>query len=362
MTSSRLLVRRSDIGECRIAMSDEPTIGTLNHGQVSFKLDRFGFSANNITYVALGDAMHYWDFFPVDAEWGSIPVWGFAGVLASKHDGVAVGDRYFGYWPMASHAVMQPSHASKHGFVDGTPHRAQLPAVYNQYQRTAADPGYDALQEDAYMLLRPLFVTSFMLEDFLQSNRHFGADVILVSSASSKTAYALAYLAALQAKPRPAIVGLTSASNVAFVGALDCYDQVLAYEDVESLDASARVVYADFSGNATLRGRVHRHFGANVVHSATVGMTDWDELAPAHGLPGAKPTLFFAPTQIKLRAAEWGPGGIEQRVTGAWKGFLPSLAQWMTVTHRSGGDAAMQLYRDMLAGRAQPRDGFTVSL
>ena len=362
MTYSRLLVRRSDINECRVETSDAPHAESLGDGQVLFKLDRFGFSANNITYVALGDAMHYWDFFPVDATWGSIPVWGFADVLASKREGVSVGDRYFGYWPMASHAVMQPSHASQHGFVDGTPHRLPLPAVYNQYQRTAADPSYDATQEDAYMLLRPLFVTSFMLEDFLESNHYFGADAIIVSSASSKTAYALAYLLAQRPKPRPAIIGLTSAGNIDFVGALDCYDQVLAYDAVESLDASAGLVYADFSGNATLRSRVHTHVGANVVHSATVGMTDWDELAPARGLPGAKPTLFFAPTQIKLRAAEWGPGGIEKRVAGAWKSFMPSLTQWMTVTHCSGGDAAMQLYADMVAGRSRPRDGFTVSL
>lgn len=362
MKFSRLLVRRSDINECRIEEREAPGIESLNDGQVIFKIDRFGFSANNITYVALGDAMHYWDFFPVDATWGSIPVWGFADVAASKHEGVKPGDRYFGYWPMASHAVMQPSHASSHGFVEGAPHRVPLPAVYNQYQRTAADPSYDPMREDAYMLLRPLFVTSFMLDDFLESNANFGADAIVVSSASSKTAYALAFLEARRPKPRPAIIGLTSASNVEFVGSLDCYDQGLPYEDVETLDATSRIVYADFSGNATLRARVHSHFGDNVVHSATVGMTDWDELAPARGLPGAKPTLFFAPTQITLRAAEWGPGGIEKRVAAAWTAFAPVLAQWMNVTHRTGGDAAMQLYRDMVSGRAQPRDGFTVSL
>jgi hypothetical protein len=30
-------------------------------------------------------------------------------------------------------------------------------------------------------------------------------------------------------------------------------------------------------------------------------------------LPGAKPAWFFAPDQIRKRAKEWGPGGIDTR-------------------------------------------------
>jgi hypothetical protein len=288
-------------------------------------------------------------------------VWGYANVQASRCDGVAVGDRYFGYWPMASHCVVQPSHATPHGFVDGAAHRATLPAVYNQYQRTAADRNYDANTEDAYMLLRPLFITSFMLHDFLDEQRCFGATTLVLSSASSKTAYALAFFASRQPAPRPRVVGLTSRSNVTFVESLGCYDTVLTYDELERLDATEKTVYADFSGNATLRARVHRHLGEQLAYSAAVGLTDWDALAPSDGLPGPKPTLFFAPTQIKKRASEWGPGGIEQRVADGWRAFLKPLGDWMTVTHRDGADAALQLYRDMLHGLTNPRDGYTVS-
>ena len=38
----------------------------------------FALTANNITYAAFGDAMNYWQFFPVPgddgAAWGCIPV------------------------------------------------------------------------------------------------------------------------------------------------------------------------------------------------------------------------------------------------------------------------------------------------
>ncbi len=359
---NRLLVRKRDFNDCRIETTVAPTAQELTDGQVLLRIDRFGFSANNITYVALGSAMHYWEFFPAGDEWGCVPVWGYANVVASHCENVAVGDRYFGYWPMASHCVVEPAHATPHGFIDGAPHRKALPAVYNQYQRTASDPKYDANNEDAYMLLRPLFITSFMLHDFLNEQRYFDATTLVLSSASSKTAYALAFFASRQSTPRVRVVGLTSPSNVAFVQSLGCYDAVLTYDDVEQLDALASTVYADFSGNALLRARVHRHLAERLMYSAAVGLTDWDALAPSEGLPGPKPTLFFAPTQIKKRAVEWGPGGIEQRVADGWSAFLEPLRGWMMVTHRDGADAALQLYRDMLHGLTSPRDGFTVSL
>src|SRR3712207_7922901 len=40
----------------------------------------------------------------------------------------------------------------------------------------------------------PLFLTSFMLADQLEDNRFFGARALVLSSASSKTAYGTAFL------------------------------------------------------------------------------------------------------------------------------------------------------------------------
>ncbi len=362
MTATRFLVRRTDVQDCRVASVTMPTENTIREGQVVLRVERFGFSANNITYVSLGETMHYWAFFPVDAEWGCIPVWGFATVAISRRDGMEVGDRFFGYWPMGSHALVEPSHVSAHGFVDGASHRAALPAVYNQYQRVSAASSETEYSDAAYMLLRPLFVTSFMLDDFLDEHAYFGAETLIVSSASSKTAYALAFLVSRRPLPRPTIVGLTSSENVAFVTSLGCYDRVLTYEDVETLDATQPAVYTDFSGSAALRARVHGHFDTSLRHSAAVGLTDWDALTPADGFPGAKAKLFFAPAQIKRRSVDWGPGGIEQRVAGAWDSFLPALAQWMTVAPLHGSEAALHLYREMLNGRSRPRDGYTLSL
>jgi hypothetical protein len=138
--------------------------------------------------------MDYWQFFPAaEAGWGVVPVWGFATVLQSLHPGVAVGERVWGYWPMADHAVLQPDRLAFTGFSDAAPHRSELHAVYNQYQRCGADPFYRADSEDLQALLRPLFMTSWLIDDFLADNAFFGAATMLLSSASSKTAYGSAF-------------------------------------------------------------------------------------------------------------------------------------------------------------------------
>ncbi len=124
--------------------------------------------------------MQYWQFFPVPAEadgtaWGCIPVWGFGTVVQSRHPGVVVGERLYGYWPMASKAVLQPDKLSATSFSDGAPHRAALHAVYNQYQRVARDPFYTADTEALQALLRPLFLTAWLIDDFLADNAFFGS-------------------------------------------------------------------------------------------------------------------------------------------------------------------------------------------
>ena len=77
--------------------------------------------------------------------------------------------------------------------MDGAPHRRELSSVYNFYQRCSADPLYEANREAEQALLRPLFTTSFLIDDFLADNADFGAQTVILSSASSKTAYGTAF-------------------------------------------------------------------------------------------------------------------------------------------------------------------------
>src|SRR4029077_13269173 len=140
--------------------------------------------------------MSYWDFFPAEEGWGRIPVWGFAEVARSEAEGVESGTRLYGYLPPSSHLVVTPVDADDAGFVDGSPHRAALPSAYHRYLATDADPFYAATTEDLQMLLRPLFFTSFLIDDQLADEGLTERGPILISSASSKTAIAAAFLLA----------------------------------------------------------------------------------------------------------------------------------------------------------------------
>src|SRR5690554_2729506 len=254
---------KSDLARTRIVTQ---TLGELQAGQALLKIDRLALTTNNITYAAFGDTPHlrYWDFFPTDdAAWGHMPAWGFAEVVSTTVEGLEIGERFYGYWPIATHLVVEPVRVTERGFYDGSAHRLELTSAYNQYQRNRTDAAYRPENEDYQMLLRPLFITSFMLADYLEDNGFFGAKRVLVSSASSKTAFGTVFC--LEGKDIE-VVGITSASNQAYVDGLGCYQQSVTYDQLESLDASIPTLYVDFSGNAELRQRVHAHFEQSLVH------------------------------------------------------------------------------------------------
>ncbi|MEK8051445.1 DUF2855 family protein [Ideonella sp. DXS22W] len=373
-TGQRLFIQRTQLAQAQLGPDpDAPAQRPLQAGEARLAVQRFSLTANNITYAAFGEAMRYWDFFPSgDAALGCLPVWGFATVAESQVDGLAVGRRVWGYYPAGTHLVVAPSKVSAHGFTDGAAHRRELALVYNQYQFCDADPGYRADLEDLQAVLRPLFMTSFLIDDFLDVNGFFGATQVLLSSASSKTAVGTAHCLALRrGRPgAPRIVGLTSPGNVAYCRSLGCYDAVLTYDALPSLDAATPTVYVDFSGDAPLRRAIHGHFAAAdaLRHSCSVGGTHWQALGAARDLPGPKPVLFFAPAQVKLRSGPppegWGPAELQRRMGEAWVGFLAQVAagDWVQIDARLGAPAALQAYGQVLGGQVDARQGVVVAL
>ncbi|HEX6240778.1 MAG TPA: DUF2855 family protein, partial [Polyangiales bacterium] len=244
-TLRRVLTRKAALHETRI---EELAVLPLQDGETLLQISGVALTTNNITYALLGDTMQYWNFFPSHAaEWGQMPAWGFADVVESRAPGVEVGERFYGYYPVASHLRVRPIRTSARGFHDGAAHRATLTSAYNHYTRCATDPVYDRGLEDYQMLVRPLIVTSFFGADFLQDNAFFGAKQLLISSASSKTAYGTAFC--LRNARDVEIIGFTSARNKAFVQALGCYQRVISYDELGSLPKTTRTTYLDFAGS-----------------------------------------------------------------------------------------------------------------
>src|SRR5580692_4596472 len=362
MTSIAFIVARHDLRNCKLIETRLPDADALPDEALLVKVDRFAFTANNITYATLGEQLKYWQLFPAPEGFGNIPVWGFGEVIASRHPDIAVGESLFGYFPMATHLVIEAADVSKRGLRDAAAHRQGVAPVYNAYARISDDPAYTGRQGDYQALLRPLFMLSFLVDDFLAEHEFHGARSVMLSSASSKTAFGLAHLLHTQRKG-VRVIGLTSAANVDFVGSLGCYDEVILYDQVASLPSASPVAYVDMAGNSALRATLHRHFGDQMKYSGRVGLTHHGNSLPQEPeLPGAAPVWFFAPDQIRKRASEWGPGGVEQRFGVAWSTFAPTLEGRLTVVESRGPAAVKQVYLDTLNGHIPPEQGHMLSL
>jgi hypothetical protein len=354
------LVRRDDLHRTTVVSA---AARPLADGETRLAIDAFAFTANNITYAVFGEMMRYWEFFPAADGWGRVPVWGFADVVESRHGGVALGTRVYGYFPMSTHLVVQPGHASASGFVDAAPHRHALPPVYNHYLATAIDPGYDPAREDAQMLLRPLFMTGFLIDDFLEEHQFHGARAIALTSGSSKTAIGLAACLSARAGRSYEVIALTSPSNAEFVRKLGYYDRVVPYDALTDLPNDRPVALVDMAGNGTVRNAVHRHCGNYLCYSLSVGGTHWTHVTPAPpDLPGATPTFFFAPDRVQKRTQDWGMPELQTRMGTAWKSFVADLDRWLTVQRGRGPADVERVYRATLDGTADPALGYVLSL
>ncbi len=344
--ATEVQVRRDALGTTRIAAAD----AVLADGEARFAVERFALTANNVTYAAHGVDMRYWDFFPAPDGWGTVPVWGFARCTESRAEGIAVGDRCYGYWPFADEAVLTPVKVGARGFVDGVAHRRDLPGVYNGYLRVNAAMSDEA----AYVLFRPLHLTSFLLDASLAG----AADTLILSSASSKTALGLAHAARMRGGVT--VVGLTSARNRAFVERTGYYDRVVAYDEVVALPVTGAVAYADFAGDGALRAQLHAMFDTRLTRSLVIGDTHWDSSGKTAQLPGPRPEFFFAPTVLGERIAALGQAGFEASVEAGWASFVASTASWLRLEAVDGLDAAAAAWTRLASGDVDPAAGLIV--
>ena len=352
----RLLTDHKTITKTRL---DDVAAEVCGAGQARLKLESFALTANNVTYAASGFAIGYWHFFPTSIEGqGLVPVWGTAEVVESHSDDLAVGTRLYGFYPLAEELVITVQSDGHGGFVDAAPHRAELPAVYNRYTPVRSGK----LSEDHMRaLLQPLLATSYLLYDWLMDNECFGADQIIIGSASSKTGLGLCKYLAEPAERAYGIIGLTSERNRSFVEGLGACDQVLTYDEIDQLPKNASV-YVDMSGNGAVKAQVHSTLGAHLKHSSAVGISHWDQFNPQNAVEVVKPQFFFAPAQIAKRREEWGPGVMEKQITQAWKRLETDAGSWLDVQVHNGIGEAAGVYAALADGTANPRDGHIITL
>ena len=354
-----LQIHKGDLTQTRLVEAPDPAIGD---GEVLMEIEQFGFSSNNITYAVTGHTLRYWQFFPPQDEpsgdWGLLPVWGFATVAESQCEDLPVGSRLFGYWPTASHMKMTPVKVTDARAIDGAAHRADLPRAYNGYRRVgAAQP----MMDNPMMLLSPLYITSWCLWDYLVDNDWFGAERVIIASASSKTSIGLATALAMDPDAKRSL-GLTSSGNLAFTEGLGLYDAVLSYDDLSEIDASIPSVIVDMSGNAAVLGGLFQHLDNNLSYCINVGLTHWDEPTKGTGIPKERKEMFFAPGHIQKRSTEWGAAELDKKTTAFMMQAGMKAQAWINYDESTGLDALASVYPDVAAGKIEPNKGLVIKM
>ena len=340
----------------------------IDENQVLLKVERFSFTANNVTYGVAGDAIGYWQFFPptenLNNEWGCIPMWGFAEVVSSNNDDIKNGERIFGYFPPANNLLVNPIKISLQSFVDGKEHRKELPPVYNNYVRLNGEENYDSSMDNVRALLFPLHITAFCLCDALEEQTYEGASQVIIISASSKTGIGLAQGLADNADS-PKIVGLTSRNNTNFLEGLGCYDEVISYDQLEKINNQDLSVMVDMSGNQEILSSIQDSLGNNMVKCLTVGMTHWNkggtvEDALAEAELQDRTEFFFAPSHIQKRNSDWGVEGYNKRTSIFMSKRAEQSREWMQIKEISGLDKFIQTYQEIVSGDIKPNEGIIV--
>ncbi|KAF9528364.1 hypothetical protein CPB83DRAFT_813960 [Crepidotus variabilis] len=401
-----------DANSVIVVRSAKPSWIPTNH--VLLRMDKFGFSANNITYQALGEHAHfrYFDFHqaPESANpqcsaktHGVTPVWGFGTVINSTHPKIKNGERVYGYLAPTRYLLLPVGPADVNKFAFYVP-RLHLPAdrrPYNQILRCESDPQYtpNPVVEDLTMLYRPLFWTSYWCEDWLHTSGYRGdASAIVISSASAKTAFCLAYLINKrlergEIKSGTKIIGLTSRRNLAFVKRLRFYHEVLDYDNFTSSPTfqaprNQRWIYVDVAGNDELNARINSYFASPYTHhlaacvqlgltnmlptSKGVSSRDWSkntfEIAGSADKSEVtssfwpKMEQFFMPEWLDVRKLQIPIYDIFQRQNQAWEELMVDCKDWVELTRVNGSENVKNAYLKLVKEGLGPDKGFIWSM
>jgi len=373
-TSTHVLeVRRTSIGDAEVR--DEPVV-ELADGQIRLRVDRFAVTANNVSYAGAGDLLGYWDFFPASdsSTWGRVPAVGYAEIVESSNADLPIGGRYHGWFPMAE-TVTFTATATSDGFRDDGEHRQAHAPIYRRYTRTDADPFHDDAPdgEDRHALLRVLLLTGFLADEFFADSGgatadgappFFGAEQVIVLSASSKTAIGFSQRAAK--REGLTVVGLTSAANAEFVRSLGFYDTVVTYDEIDDPDTGISLVDSvviDMAGNPNVLAAVHQRLGDRIKHSMMIGRSHHDAVptVAAGPLPGVTPQFFFAPTELDRLVDGWGAAEYRRRTTEATHEFIDASRAWMSIDERRGPDGPASAWAAIYGGEVTPDIGVIAS-
>jgi Protein of unknown function (DUF2855) len=228
------------------------------------------------------------------------------------------------------------------------------------------------------MLYRPLFWTSFWAEDWLftaPNKPYNGATTILISSASAKTAFCLAYLIKKRSYPGVRVIGLTSKENLNFTRGLGLYSSVFTYGDVEGGlgEYNGTWIYVDVAGNEANNSRVWKMLGSRVVRSVSLGVTNLSPstqstyIMPVSGVTKSPTTrapaasspveFFFMPEWLADRRRSLTASDIFKMQQAAWTALMRDCRAWVVLERTWGAEEVQRIYAETVRGRVGPEKG-----
>ena len=361
---AELQIHKRDYTQVRVVETPAWEELHLEDETIIVAIEQFAYTANNITYAVAGDRFGYWQFFPPygedTQEWGITPVWGFASIVATKNKALPVGERLYGYFPPAHYLKMLPVKISQTNFIDGVSHRANLPVIYNSYERVKTNNYYNSEDDFARMLFGPLHLTSFFIKDFLEESHWQSSNQVIILSASSKTSLGLAF-AITEAVNRPRIVGLTSKKHIEPLSKLELYDEIYSYEDLASISTDTSTL-VDMSGRFDVVNALSELLKENLQLLIRVGRTHWKTQPPKVGVEKEKSMLFFAPTVARKRFKEWGPEKFEEITASFIKRSAAKMTTWLQYKEIKGLEAMSQIHQPMADGAIPSDQGIIVTI
>ncbi len=330
----------------------------LSENEITAKVEKFGFTSNNITYASLAETIPYLKFFPdvSNEENGILPVWGIAKVTESKHPEIRAGQRFFGFLPAAEYVQIRPSSANSSGF---TAERKQIKPEYGFYNSCSfldKDVFYEESLEDEMTVFRPLFLTGILVADWLEFNEYRSADTVVISSASSKTSYGIAKAVKSNEK-KCRLIGLASERNTEFCRSLKVYDEVISYDRVEEISADYSVLYADVAGSEPLRERLGAYLGERLKLVLSVGMSHGSTAGFQAGILGERFEIFFAPGWMMKRRRR-----LPEKIGHIWKSQIGSVGNYFRTVRKRGLENFEKDYADFLSGKINPSESLLFEL
>ncbi len=290
--------------------------------KIKFKVIKGSLTANNKFYLAFGDKppFNFFNCYPVDAERSCLVspsandenvgtsyahpcVWGIAQVTESRLENVEVGTKFIAMLPIGETVSFKNAWLDSEDDNKLIVDRPNTNPAYNVFTKlNDLGDGNDERYEDIALACMPGISTGFGLNYNLRKNDFYSADVIVLTSASSKVALALALYLRYngkdddQPKVMKKIVGYTSESNREFCRKTGLYDEVLGYDDSlssSSANEKKRYVIIDIAGRGIVYSKALLEPNVEIVKLLTIGN--------ASGTPDKDSTFALFPMKAKIK-------------------------------------------------------------